>query len=271
MTTLHRFLAACLLSLGLFAVLIAQSGVERFANNCATTLASAITNVATSMTVATGEGARCPDITTPDYFYVTLETGTTREIVQVTARAADVFTIERGQQGTAALAWSAGATVQQRVTRTTLETFQSGRASYVTLSSNQASAAATTYANLGDLSWPVAASTDYEVECHLQYSASATTIGLRIGWMGPASPTLAFGHSITSLSTTTPGMTTVLGNDTGTATTASAATTGNVVRFNGTWRNGSTAGTLQMRYAPETATASGITILANSWCKYSTF
>ncbi len=69
----------------------------------------------------------------------------------------------------------------------------------------------------------------------------------------------------------TVGGTTIVGNDTGSFTSASVATTNNSAFFQGTWENGATAGTLQMRFKPETATASGITIKIGSWCKYGTY
>lgn len=79
-----------------------------FANNAATTLASAITASDTSITVATGTGALFPTITGVDYFYCTLQGtgGTPREIVKVTATAGDTFTVVRGQDGTTASAFS---------------------------------------------------------------------------------------------------------------------------------------------------------------------
>ena len=40
-----------------------------FTNNAATTLASGITNVATSLTVASGQGTLFPNPTSPQYFY----------------------------------------------------------------------------------------------------------------------------------------------------------------------------------------------------------
>lgn len=96
-----------------------------FTNNAASTLASGITNVATSLTVATGQGALFPSPTGAQFFYATLEnTGATiREIVKVTARTTDTFTIVRGQDGTTAAAWSTGDKVQLRVTAADLNNF----------------------------------------------------------------------------------------------------------------------------------------------------
>lgn len=88
-----------------------------FTNNAATTLASSITNVATSLTVASGKGALFPTISGSDFFYVTLANGSGGvEIVKVTARSTDTFTIVRGQDGTSGVAWNTGDKVELRVT-----------------------------------------------------------------------------------------------------------------------------------------------------------
>lgn len=88
-----------------------------FTNNAATTLASGITNVATSLTVASGQGALFPALSGGNIFYATLANSSGGvEIVQVTARTTDTFTIVRGQDGTSALAWNSGDKVELRVT-----------------------------------------------------------------------------------------------------------------------------------------------------------
>ena len=80
----------------------------KFTNNATTTLASGITNSATSLTVASGTGTLFPTLTGSQYFYCTLQgaAGTPIEIVQVTARSTDTFTIVRAQDGTSASAFS---------------------------------------------------------------------------------------------------------------------------------------------------------------------
>ena len=95
-----------------------------FANNAATTLASGITNTATSLTVATGTGALFPSPSGSTYFYMTLaNTAGTVEIVKCTARSTDTFTIVRGQDGTLAVAWNSGDKVEQRVVAADLNNF----------------------------------------------------------------------------------------------------------------------------------------------------
>jgi len=90
-----------------------------YKNNAVSALASSITNVATSMTVTAGQGALFPAITGSDYFYVTIisfSNPSSFEIVKVTARATDTFTIVRAQDGTTAAAWSANDRVELRIT-----------------------------------------------------------------------------------------------------------------------------------------------------------
>ncbi len=97
---------------------------QLFTNNATSTLAAGITNVATTLTVATGHGARFPaPILASDFFLVTLEKSDgTREIVKVTGRTGDVLSgITRAQEGTTAVAFSMGDTVELRATAGTLD------------------------------------------------------------------------------------------------------------------------------------------------------
>ncbi|XUV82786.1 gp53-like domain-containing protein [Enterobacter sp. TMH.L2] len=81
------------------------------ANNAQTVLAAGINSTATSLTVNTGTGDLFPSpVAGASFFKLTLvdaATGTLTEIVHVTARSGDTMTIERGQEGTPARAWSA--------------------------------------------------------------------------------------------------------------------------------------------------------------------
>jgi len=96
-----------------------------FTNNAATTLASGISAVATSLTVATGTGILFPTLAGSQYFYCTLENtaGTLREIVKVTARSTDTFTIVRAQDSTTAQSWSTGDKVELRIIAAELNNF----------------------------------------------------------------------------------------------------------------------------------------------------
>jgi hypothetical protein len=92
-------------------------------NNASATLASGVSNVATSLTVATGKGALFPTLSGGDYTFVTIEnTAAVTEIVKVTARSTDTFTIVRAQEGTTAQTWVTGDTVELRLTAATAVT-----------------------------------------------------------------------------------------------------------------------------------------------------
>jgi len=97
-----------------------------------TTLASGISNSATSMTVASGTGSALLGGVTlaagnVDQFTVALDPDTqSEEIVFVTANSSDTFTIVRGGAGTSAIAHSAGATVRHVLTSDDLNAFEAG-------------------------------------------------------------------------------------------------------------------------------------------------
>lgn len=87
----------------------------KVANNAFGELASSITDNSTTITLATGNGARFPDISGDQYFYATLaDTSNLLEIVKVTARSGDVFTVTRAQDGTTAKAYDAGDRIELR-------------------------------------------------------------------------------------------------------------------------------------------------------------
>jgi len=93
-------------------------GRPLYTNNAATYLAFGITNTATTMQVSANAGNLFPNPTGGDYFYVSLISlsGPIIEIVKCTARSGDIFTIERGQEGTSPLYWNMGDNVQLRIT-----------------------------------------------------------------------------------------------------------------------------------------------------------
>ena len=95
----------------------------QLSNLAATTLASGITNAANSLVVASGAGANFPTLGTNDYFYATLANSSGTEIVKVTARVSDTFTIVRAQEGTTAKAFNAGDACELRLTAQGLKEF----------------------------------------------------------------------------------------------------------------------------------------------------
>lgn len=77
--------------------------VSYYANNASSTLNGSITNVATSITLT--DGSAFPSPAGGGWFWLTLTDGSAVEIVKVTARASNVLTVVRAQQGTSAAAW----------------------------------------------------------------------------------------------------------------------------------------------------------------------
>ena len=94
------------------------------ANNAQTVLAAGISSTATSLSVNNGTGILFPSpVAGTSFFKLTIidaATGTLTEIVHVTTRAGDVFTIQRGQEGTVARSWSANDIAANMMTAGTL-------------------------------------------------------------------------------------------------------------------------------------------------------
>jgi hypothetical protein len=89
-----------------------------FKNNAHSTLASSITDSATSITLASGHGTlRFPTTGSPDYFFATLiDSSNNIEVVKCTARSSDVLTVTRAQESTSARAFSTGDRIELRIT-----------------------------------------------------------------------------------------------------------------------------------------------------------
>lgn len=89
----------------------------KFSNNGHSTLASSISTSDTSITVASGHGARFPSLSSGEYFYATLiDSSNNLEIVKCTARSSDVLTVTRAQESTTARAYAIGDRIELRVT-----------------------------------------------------------------------------------------------------------------------------------------------------------
>ena len=96
-----------------------------FTNNAATTLASGISAVATTLTVSTGTGTLFPTLSAGQYFYCTLQNtaGIVVEIIKVTARSTDTFTMTRAQDGTSGSTFVTGDKVELRLVAASLNDF----------------------------------------------------------------------------------------------------------------------------------------------------
>lgn len=94
-------------------------GTRLYANNALSTLASAVDAVGTTLTLPAGEGELFPTPSGDDWFVLTLTQAiaeTSWEVVKVTARAGNVLTVLRAQEGTPAAAWEASTKAELRVT-----------------------------------------------------------------------------------------------------------------------------------------------------------
>jgi len=86
-------------------------------NNARGFLASAISPSDTQLQLTSGTGATFPVLSAGETFFVTLvSSDNTFEIVNVTARAADVLTVARAAEGTTARSFTPGSLVELRVT-----------------------------------------------------------------------------------------------------------------------------------------------------------
>ena len=94
-----------------------------FKNNAASVLAVQAQLVATTLQVANGTGNRFPAPAANEFFYATIQTGVNWEIVKCTARAGDVLTVERAQDGSLARLWGVGASIDMRIPNIVLESF----------------------------------------------------------------------------------------------------------------------------------------------------
>ena len=122
-----------------------------------TTLASGISNSATSMTVATGAGAALLGGVTLsagniDTFSIAIDPDTqNEEIVFITANSSDSFTIVRGQSGSSAISHSGGATVKHVFVSEALNAFESGLNETIPLNNQTGTTYTLAASDAGDL------------------------------------------------------------------------------------------------------------------------
>jgi len=93
----------------------------KYTNNASTTLSANITTSATSVTVA--DASDFPAIGAGDYTYITFATtdATKVEIVKVTGRSGNTFTVVRAQDNTTAQTFTAGDLCELRITAKLME------------------------------------------------------------------------------------------------------------------------------------------------------
>ena len=120
-----------------------------FKNNAKTTLASSLSNSATSATVT--DGSVFPSLSAGEFFLITFDDGTNNEICKCTARSGNTLTIVRAQESTTARAFSSGDSAEGRVTAGVLEQIQeniAAKSANQTVFNTTTSGGATTY-NIG--------------------------------------------------------------------------------------------------------------------------
>lgn len=89
----------------------------KFSNNASTTLFSAVTVNDTQIVVSPGGGSLFPELTGDNFFMITVvDTQGNLEIMGVTSRNADIFTVNRAQENTLARAFPEGSIVELRLT-----------------------------------------------------------------------------------------------------------------------------------------------------------
>jgi hypothetical protein len=96
-----------------------------FTNNASAQLAASISESNTTITLASGQGARFPTPGVGTYFYATLvNQANNLEIVKVTARTGDTLTVVRGQDSTLAQSYAAGDLLELRPVAAAFSDFQ---------------------------------------------------------------------------------------------------------------------------------------------------
>ena len=87
----------------------------KIANSAYGTISAGITSSTTVIVLGSGQGARFPSFSLGDFGYATLsDSSNNLEIVKITAKTSDTFTVERGQDGTTARAYAAGDRMDMR-------------------------------------------------------------------------------------------------------------------------------------------------------------
>lgn len=155
----------------------------------ATTLASSISDIATSMTVTAGGGApliQGSGFTNGDIFTIAIDPDTqTEEICFVTANSGDVFTITRARAGSSAVAHASGATVRHVLTSSDLDFFRDG------VTTANAAIPASTLTTKGDLlSRTTATLQRLPIGSNGTILTADSTATLGLNWAVPAAPNL---------------------------------------------------------------------------------
>lgn len=168
----------------------------KFTNNAFGTLASSISNSASTITLTSGNGARFPSLGAGEFFYATLvDSSNNLEIVKVTARSTDSLTVTRAQDGTSARAYSAGDRIELRPVAAVLTNM-------VQLDGNQTIAGTKTFSStiVGSIDGNAATVTDgVYATTNQTISGTKTFTAFPIG--ASASTTGGYGYAVRNTST----------------------------------------------------------------------
>lgn len=99
----------------------------KVANNATGLLVGTVEDSDTTLAVQTGQGSKFPDLGAGEWFPITVVNVADPnefEIMRVTARTGDAFTVTRAQEGTSALSFQAGDVVELRFTAGLIKEFQ---------------------------------------------------------------------------------------------------------------------------------------------------
>jgi hypothetical protein len=145
-----------------------------YTNNAVSALAAGINTTATSFSVTSGQGSKFPTISGTDYFYVTLVNSSSNiEIVKVTARSTDTFTVVRAQDGTTALTFATGDVVELRLTRAVLDDIKTDAITSKRINPR----AATVVSNPSSLAPDISANDQYSIKSLAQTCTIAAPVG----------------------------------------------------------------------------------------------
>ena len=155
----------------------------------ATTLAAALTNIGTSMTVASGTGAALiqgSGFTNGDTFTIAIDVDTqNEEICYITYNSGDTFTITRAQAGTSGIAHASGASVKHVLTSADLVYFRNG------VDTADAAIPASTLTTKGDLLTRTTATLQrLAIGANGTVLTADSTASVGVAWATPAAPNL---------------------------------------------------------------------------------
>ena len=166
-----------------------------YRNNAFSTITAGLTASAFDVTVSVVSDATFPSVTSPDYFYATLEdTAGQVEILKVTASkvVANQFTVIRGADNTVPLVWAIGSIIEMRLVRAMVEEFRDHN--HTALYANLASTVSNSY----QFATLTSVATD-SYTASLPTSPGSLTAGLRVQFLSDRANTLACTLDLNSL------------------------------------------------------------------------